>query len=307
MAALVAADRGLIDLDARVADYWSEFAQNGKEDVLVRHILGHSSGVAGWDESVTWDDVYNLEYSIGLLEKQAPWWKPGTASGYHGVSIGHLVSGLLKRATGKTLGQFFADEVAAPLGADFHIGTGPEHDHRVAPFVRAVADAIEPDNFVARRVVYNPDLLPETSSSIPFRRAEIGGVGGHGNARSVAKILSTLVADEVNGVKLLSKSTRERILETQTNGNDLLMEFPVRWGMGFALESPIFENKLGHRVAYWGGNGGSLAFVDFDERMAVSFVMNRWIEGPYEQLRNKRILQAAYDSLKAIESKSAAA
>jgi len=105
------------------------------------------------------------------------------------------------------------------------------------------------------------------------------------------------VADEVNGVRLLSKAIRERILETQTNGNDLLMEFPIRWGMGFALETAMFDNKLGHRVAYWGGNGGSLGFVDFDERMAVSFVMNRWIEGPYEQIRNQRILKAAYDSL----------
>src|SRR5262245_31103183 len=154
VAALVAADRGLIDLDARVAEYWPEFAQNGKENVLVRHVLGHASGVAGWDESVTWDDVYNAEYSIGMLEQRAPWWEPGTASGYHGVSIGHLVSGILKRVTGKTLGQFFASEVAGPLGADFHIGTGPEHDHRVAPFIRAVHDAVEPDNFVARRVVY---------------------------------------------------------------------------------------------------------------------------------------------------------
>jgi CubicO group peptidase (beta-lactamase class C family) len=297
IAALVAADRGLIDLDEKVAKYWPEFAQNGKENILVRHILGHSSGVAGWDEAMTWDDVYNLEYSISLLEKQGPWWEPGTASGYHGVSIGHLVSGILIRAAGKTLGQYFADEVAGPLGADFHIGTGPDCDHRVAPFIRAVSDAVEPDNFVARRVVYNPDLTPETSSSVPFRRSENGGMGGHGNARAVAKIHSALVTDEVAGVRVLSKETRERILETQTNGLDLLMEFPVRWGLGFALETPLFANELGHRVAYWGGNGGSLGFVDFDERMTVSFVMNRWIEGPYEQIRNLRILKAAYDSL----------
>lgn len=306
MAALLAADRGLIDLDAPVAKYWPEFARNGKENVLVRHLLGHSSGLASWQEDVTWEDVYDLEYSIGLLEKQAPWWEPGTASGYHGITMGHPVSGLLKRVTGKTLGRFFADEIAGPLGADYHIGTGPEHDHRVAPFVQAIPEGEPPDNWIAQRVGHNPDLNPVNSSSVPFRRAEIGGANGHGNARAVATIHSALVTDEVNGVRLFSKEGRERVLEVQTDGVDLMMEMPTRWGMGFALESPVFNNVYGHRVAYWGGNGGSLGFVDFDERMAVSFVMNRWIEGPYEQVRNQRILKAAYDSLLAGRSKAAA-
>jgi CubicO group peptidase (beta-lactamase class C family) len=211
--------------------------------------------------------------------------------------MGHPVSGLLKRVTGKTLGQYFKDEIADPLGADFHIGTGPEHDHRVAPFVKAIPDVEPPANWIAQRVGHFPNLNTVTSSSVAFRRAEIGGAGGHGNARSVATIHSTLVTDEVNGVRLLSKAVRERVLETQTNGMDLMMEVPIRWGMGFALESPVFANEYGHRVAYWGGNGGSMGFVDFDERMAVGFVMNRWIEGPYETLRNQRILKAAYDSL----------
>jgi CubicO group peptidase (beta-lactamase class C family) len=305
MAALVAADRGLIDLDARVADYWPEFAQNGKENILVRNVLGHASGVAGWDESVTWDDVCNLEYSTRLLEKQAPWWEPGTTSGYHGITIGHLVSGILKGATGRTLGQFFEDEIAGPLGADFHIGTGPEIDHRVAPFIRAIPDPPQPSNPYIDRIKFNPDLNPETSSSAAWRRAEIGGANGCGNARAVAKIHSALVTDEVDGVRLLSREIRERVLETQTDGVDLVLELPIRWGMGFALESPyIFDNSRGHRIAFWGGNGGSLAFVDFDERMTVSFVMNRWIEGRYEMERHDRILKAAYDSL---ESKASAA
>lgn len=121
MAALILADRGELDLNAPIAKYWTEFAQNGKENILVRHLLGHTSGLAGWTENVTWDDVYDLEKSSDLLAKQAPWWEPGTASGYHGVTQGHLVSGVIQRITGKTLGQFFADEIAAPLGADYHL------------------------------------------------------------------------------------------------------------------------------------------------------------------------------------------
>lgn len=300
IAALVAAERGAFDLDARVAEYWPEFGQNGKGNVLVRHLLGHSSGIAGWEKKVTWDDVYDLDYSVGLLEKQAPWWEPGTASGYHGITIGHLVSGLLKRTTGKWLGEYFREEVTKPLDADFHIGTAPGHDHRVAPFVRAIADPPEPSNSIADRVVGKPPLTPENSSSIAWRRAEVGGANGHGNARAIATVHSILLNDEVKGVRLLSKSTRERILETQTDGTDLLLGFPVRWGMGFALESDLLiDNPRKNRVAFWGGNGGSLGFVDFDERMAVSFVMNRWIAGPYESIRRKRILKAAYDSLDA--------
>jgi CubicO group peptidase (beta-lactamase class C family) len=299
MAALLAADRGLIALDTPVAHYWPEFAQNGKDKVLVRHLLGHTSGLAGWTADVTWDDVYDLQKSIDLLAKQAPWWEPGTASGYHGITRGHPVSEVIRRVTGQTLGQYFAAEIAGPLGADYHIGTGPEYDNRVAPFIQAVPEGGTNDNWIFNRVATNPDLNPVNSSSIPFRRAEIGAANGHGNARAVATIHSTLVADEVNGVRLLSKAGRERVLEEQANGMDLMMDIPIRWGMGFALASPVFANELGHRVAYWGGNGGSLGFVDFDERMAVSFVMNRWIEGPYEQVRNQRVLKAAYASLAA--------
>jgi CubicO group peptidase (beta-lactamase class C family) len=297
MAALLLADRGEIDLNAPVAKYWPEFAANGKASVEVRQLLGHTSGLAGWTEDVTWEDVYDLEKSTDLLAKQAPWWEPGTASGYHGITQGHLVSGVIRGVTGKTLGEYFAAEIAGPLGADYHIGTGPESDDRVAPFIQAVPERGTNGNPIHDRVATNPNLNPRTSSSIPWRRAEIGAANGHGNARAVATIHSTLVAEEVNGVRLLSEAGRLRVLEQQSDGIDLVMDIPVRWGMGFALEAPVFENVFGHRVAYWGGNGGSLGFVDFDERMAVSFVMNRWIEGPYEQVRNQRILKAAYESL----------
>lgn len=301
MAALVLADRGELDLNAPVAKYWAEFAQNGKENIPVRNLLGHTSGLAGWTEDVTWDDVYDLEKSSDLLAKQAPWWQPGTASGYHGVTQGHLVSGVIQRITGKTLGQFFADEIATPLGADYHIGTGAEFDDRVAPFVQAIPEVGRSGNPMLDRIAYNPNLSPVTSSSVPWRRAEIGAANGHGNARAVATIHSALVVEKVNGVNLLSEAGRLRVLEEQSNGIDLLLGVPVRWGMGFALESPLFANELGHRLAYWGGNGGSLGYVDLDERMTISFVMNRWIEGQYEYARQQRIVKTVYECLAEIK------
>jgi CubicO group peptidase (beta-lactamase class C family) len=112
MAALVLADSGELDFDAPVAKYWPEFARNGKSGVLVKHILSHTSGLAGWTEDVTWEDVYDHDKACDLLARQAPWWEPGTASGYHGICIGHLASGVIKRITGVTLGQYFATHVA---------------------------------------------------------------------------------------------------------------------------------------------------------------------------------------------------
>jgi CubicO group peptidase (beta-lactamase class C family) len=297
LSALVLADRGELDLDAAVAKYWPEFAVNGKEKIAVRQLLGHTSGLAGWTDHVTWEDVYDREKSTALLARQAPWWEPGTASGYHGVTQGHLVGEVIRRITGKTLGRFFAEEVAGPLGADYHIGTGPDCDHRVAPFVQAIPEVGSDGNPMLDRVANNPNLSPVTSSSIPFRRAEIGAANGHGNARSIATLQSALVADEVNGVRLLSEAGRRRMLEQQSHGVDLVLGVPVRWGMAMALESPFFAAPDGHRIAWWGGNGGSLGWVDYDARMAVSYVMNRWIEGPYENLRNTRVLKAAYDAL----------
>jgi CubicO group peptidase (beta-lactamase class C family) len=198
-----------------------------------------------------------------------------------------------------TLGQFFARYVAAPLGADHHIGTGPECDHRIASFIPATPRFLPQNNPIAERVGLYPRLLPSTSSSIAWRRAEVGGANGHGNARSVATILSALACGSANGVRLLSDATRHRVLETQTHGIDLLLGVDVRWGMGFALECVILHNPLGHRVAGWGGQGGSLAFVDFDARMSVGYVMNRYMDGPAETARFNRVLGAVYQSLAA--------
>src|SRR5262249_32669858 len=123
LCALVLADRGEIGLSARVSKYWPEFAAAGKEHVEIRHLLGHSSGVPGWTEPMTLADIYDWEKSTALLARQEPWWEPGTASGYHGFNLGHLVGEVVRRVTGMSMGTFFAREIAGPLGADYHIGT----------------------------------------------------------------------------------------------------------------------------------------------------------------------------------------
>src|SRR5205823_3632190 len=133
--ALVLVDRGELDLDANVAAYWPEFAARGKAGIKVRQLLSHTSGVSGWDQPVTIDDLYDWEKSTAMLAAQAPWWEPGTASGYHALNQGHLVGEVIRRITGQKPGEFVASEIAGPLDADFHIGIDPSHDSRIANVV----------------------------------------------------------------------------------------------------------------------------------------------------------------------------
>ena len=130
LCALVLVDTGELDPDARVARYWPEFAAAGKPDVLVRHVLGHTSGLAGWQEQMSVADICDVESATNLLAAQEPWWAPGESSGYHTLTQGHLIGALIRRVTGRTLGRFFADEIAGPMDADFSIGTPASLDNR---------------------------------------------------------------------------------------------------------------------------------------------------------------------------------
>ena len=137
MSALVLIDRGELDAYQKVSHYWPEFAQQGKGDIEVRHLLSHTSGVSGWDQPVAVDDIYDWEKSTSMLARQAPWWEPGTAAGYHAVTQGYLLGELVLRVTGESLGTFFRTTFAEPLGADFHIGLPASEDHRVADLIAA--------------------------------------------------------------------------------------------------------------------------------------------------------------------------
>src|SRR5208283_2312390 len=135
LAALVLVDRGDLDLDSPVAKYWPEFAAQGKAGIKVRHLLSHTSGVSGWEQPITREDLYDWDRSTALLAAQAPWWEPGTASGYHALTYGHLIGEVIRRITGQRLGEFFAAQIAGPLGADFHIGLPPSAFPRVTNVV----------------------------------------------------------------------------------------------------------------------------------------------------------------------------
>ncbi len=132
LTALMLADRGVFDLHDRVAKFWPEFAAEGKEDVTIAQLLSHSAGLSGWKEQLQREDLYDWSKCTDLLARQAPFWEPGTAPGYHALTQGYLIGEVVRRATGKTIGTVFREEIAEPLGADFHIGLPASEDSRVA-------------------------------------------------------------------------------------------------------------------------------------------------------------------------------
>jgi CubicO group peptidase (beta-lactamase class C family) len=300
LCALILADRGQLDLHAPVATYWPEFAAEGKERIEVAHLLAHSAGLAGWTEPMEVEDLYDWEKACARLAEQAPWWEPGTASGYHAVTQGYLVGEVIRRITGKTVGTFFAEEVAGPLGADFHIGTGPEHDARVAKVIPPpdpLVDGLDTDS-LTYRCFSNPRLNAAASWTEAWRRAEIPAAGGHGNARSVARVQSVLShGGEVDGIRLLSPAGCDAALEVVSEGVDVIFGMPMCFGMGYGLNSESLPIAPNPRACFWGGWGGSVVVNDFDSRTTIAYVMNRMGEGTTGDDRGIGIVLTAFMAL----------
>ena len=305
LALLVLASRGLVDVDAPVEKYWPEFGQNGKSNVLVRHLLSHTAGLPAWNQPIDGTDLYDWDKLTQLLAAQATWWEPGWKSGYHGLTQGNLVGEIVRRVDGRTIGRFFADEIAAPTGADFHIGFGAEHDHRVALVIPvpplqfgSANGALRPDRDSIPYRASNPRLTAEQSWTLPWRRAEIPAGGGHGNARSVALAQAAVShGGSLRGVDLLSTKTIDRIFDVQAAGRDLVLGIGVTFGVGYGLNSPRNPLSPNARVCYWGGWGGSLVVNDIDAGFTLAYVMNRMGEGTVGDERAHTLLRAVYASL----------
>ena len=297
---LLLADRGELDLYAPVRTYWPEFAANGKEKVEVRHFLSHSAGLSGLDEPLRDEDVYDWDKVVTLLARQAPWWEPGTASGYHALTQGFLIGEVVRRITGQTLGTFFRRELAVPLGADFHIGTPAEHHHRIAELVpppTGPASEAAPDSIGARTFA-SPAIKASAAKTTAWREAELPAANGHGNARSVVAV-QTLVANlgVAADKRLMSETGCRAIFDEQTFGKDLVLGMPVKFGMGYGITTDLLPMGPNEHIAYWGGWGGSTAVVDQDARLCVSYVMNRMDGNLMGDVRGFKLLQAAYRAL----------
>jgi CubicO group peptidase (beta-lactamase class C family) len=274
---LILADRGQVDLAAPVAQYWPEFAAAGKNGVQLRQVLAHTAGLPDFDSPVTAADLYDWPAVTARLAAQPLRWAPGTAAGYHALTQGFVLGEVIRRVTGRMPGTFFAEEVAGPLGADFHIGLPAEHDHRVAPLIAPPGEA-------AATVIPVSD-----GNSLAWRRAQIPAASGFGNARSVAAVQSVLACGgTVNGVRLLSAAGCELARQEQYRGLDQVLGTTRRYGMGYGM----FDRSVG-----WGGWGGSLVVADLDTRMTVAYVMNQMADRGQDDYRGFGIVLAAYDGL----------
>jgi CubicO group peptidase (beta-lactamase class C family) len=298
LAALMLADRGLLDPYAPVAKYWPEFAENGKERIEVRHILSHTSGVSGWEAPFTLEDMYDRDAATRQLATQAPWWEPGTASGYHAQNQGHLVGELVRRLSGTPLKTFVAEEIAGPLGADFQIGAIEADWDRIAPVTPPPPlpfdlASLDPDSPVYKTFT-GPVADAGAANTPAWRRAELGALNGHGNARSVARILRVLaLGGEAGGVRLLSPDAISLIFDEQSHGPDLVLGVPLRFGIGYALpETETVPYIPQGRACYWGGWGGSVILMDLDARTTISYMMNKMGPGIIGSDRSEAYVRA---------------
>ena len=303
LAALMLVDRGLVDAYAPVADYWPEFAANGKETIEVRHILSHTSGVSGWDAPFEVADMYDWTSSTERLAAQAPWWEPGTASGYHANNQGHLVGEIVRRVTGLPLKRFVAEQIAGPLGADFQIGAVESDWPRIAPVVPPPPLPIDLASLPPESPMYKTFTGPvadaANANTAAWRQADLGALNGHANARSVVRIIKALsLGGAVDGTRLLSPETIDLIFHEQSHGTDLVLGVPLRFGIGFALpETETVPYVPQGRCCYWGGWGGSEIIADLDRRITLGYMMNNMAPGIIGSDRSEAYVRAAYACL----------
>jgi CubicO group peptidase (beta-lactamase class C family) len=303
------AQRGDLDVDAPVADYWPEFASAGKADVPVRWLLCHKAGLPVVDADLTLEQVLAWDPIVEALAAQAPIWEPGTAHGYHALTYGWLVGEVVRRVTGKTLGEHFAVEVAEPLGLELWIGLPEAEEHRVAPLItmgvpsdpeaRKLYDQFMGPETLTGRALLGPSLV-FGSEGVWNRRdvhaAEVPAANGIGTARSLSRLYAGLIG-EVDGVRILSPATVDAARTVQTEGADRVLFFESKFGLGFLCSSPFSPyggpGGFGHS-----GAGGSVGFADPEAGVAFAYVMNRMMQNLAGDPRTIGLIDATYAALR---------
>jgi CubicO group peptidase (beta-lactamase class C family) len=304
------AQRGELDVDAPVAQYWPEFAAAGKQDIPVRWLLTHQVGLPVLDKPLTIEEFLAWEPPIEALASQIPKWEPGTAHGYHALTYGWLVGEVVRRISGKSLGTFFAEEVAGPLGLDFWIGLPESEESRVSPMINI--DLADPDIQVkgerAREMLEAAttpkSYLTQEQTTTPlemdtraFHAAEIPAGNGITDARSMARMYASLIGDGVDGVRLFTDETVKRVSTEQVNDSDEVMGIKSRFGLGFYLyvegSNMVQDGVFGH-----GGAGGSIGFADPKADIGFGYLMNSMQMVGDDDPRTVSLAQAVHASLK---------
>ena len=305
-------DEGLLDLDQKVAHYWPEFAQGGKGDIPVRYLLNHQAGLPALSAPVAVEESFEPGAMAKALATQEPWWEPGTKHGYHAITFGWLLGELVHRISGKkSLGTYFHEKIAGPLGLDFHIGLDDKDHDRVA-FITQVPPAPpdfepnlfkimieQPESVLAKTFMNPPYLAIKNLANTPqWRRAEIPAGNGHGTARALARIYGALACGgELDGVRVLSPESIERARTEQSRGPDEVLIVETSFGLGFMM--PVSGSTMGPNNQAFGhpGAGGSLGFADPEALVGFGYVMNLTAADILINDRPKALIDALYRSL----------
>src|SRR5260370_8696132 len=316
------ASRGELDLDAPVTRYWPEFGQAGKEEMPVRMLLNSQAGLAALRQPLPPGAFWDWDLMVTMLEKEEPWWTPGSMHGYHGLTFGWLVGEVIRRVSGKSLGTFFREEVAEPLGLDFWIGLPEALESRVAPIIpddppgqsgplNPIFQAIftDPSSLSALQMFNTGGYMrPGTDGVFGFNTraahgAEIGSVGAITNAGGLAGMYAPLA----NGGSLVNRDTLVRMgAVSSATSVDMVVLLPMRFSLGFAKSVDnrrvpfATENDsyiLSEEAFGFPGFGGANAFADPVARMSFGYAMNRMGPGVGLNARSQSLLDASSLSL----------
>jgi CubicO group peptidase (beta-lactamase class C family) len=298
-----------LDLDAPVANYWPEFAANGKNRITVRHLLNHRAGLPAIRKPLVPEDLYDWRTMTDALAAEEPWWEPGSRHGYHAITFGYLVGEVIRRITGKSVGSYFRDEIAAPLQIDAHIGLEARDDSRVAEMIGApppapgefnlFAEMAKNPESVTAKTFMNPMVLSMAMvNSREWRGAEIPAANGHTNGRALARLYGSLArGGEVDGVRVMEAREIPACYVEESYGRDEVLMIPTRFSSGFMLSQP--GEEMGPNASAFGhpGAGGSLGFADPKAKIGFGYAMNRMGGGILLDPRAKALIAAAYASL----------
>jgi CubicO group peptidase (beta-lactamase class C family) len=303
------AGEGRLDLDAPVAEYWPEFAANGKSRITVRQLMNHRAGLPAVRRPLKLEDLYDWRTMTSALAAEEPWWEPGTRHGYHALTFGYLVGEVIRRVAGRSVGNYFRDEIAAPLGLDAHIGLDAREDDRIAEMIGAPPPAPgefnlfaemakNPDSVTARTFANPPVLSMATVNSRGWRGAEIPAANGHTNARALARLYGALArGGEVDGVRVMAAPAIPALSVEESYGPDAVLLISTRFSPGFMLSQPGEEMGPNARAFGHPGAGGSLGFADPEAKIGFGYAMNRMGAGILLDPRVKALIAAAYASL----------
>ena len=295
-------DQGHLDMSRRVADYWPEFGANGKESATVAQLFSHQAGLCGPDGPIGKDLVLDTDRLGAMLASQSPQWPIGEHSGYHAFSIGPLADMLFKQVIGKTVGEYFRDEIAVPFDIDFHIGLPTSEEGRVAEMAHdGNPPGGDPKDFskYQKIAIEHASLSPYLPNERAWRAQGAPSAGGTGNARSVAKVYSALATDRrLGGTELVSEKALAAATKIQIENEDLVLELPMSWGIGFAINKALGiygpnPKSFGHH-----GWGGSFGFADPERGLGVAYTMN-YMREPLDALdpRLASLIPAIFSSV----------